>query len=129
MRGPPGRRRCTATCSRPSTTPARWAGICSCRRERHLRARILTSSLATTRGPAAIAALDALLKGSATTAVKQRAIWVLTVSADEASLPPLRHALTSTSEIAATAARALGLRRDKKAAPALAKLLAAKEPF
>jgi putative membrane-bound dehydrogenase-like protein len=82
------------------------------------------------RGPAAVAPLGSVLNSSASIHVKQRAVWVLSAIPDKEALIPLRLALTAPSaDVVATAARALGMRRDKTAAPVLSKLLAAKEPF
>lgn len=81
-------------------------------------------------GKAAVPALAALLNGPAEVAVKQQAVWTLSVIGTDEALTPLRQALTvAEPDLVATAARALGLRQDKKSAGALAQLLTAKQPF
>jgi putative membrane-bound dehydrogenase-like protein len=100
---------------------ARLAGLLADRRPavRDRAQRTLSA-----RGQPAVAPLVAVLEGKGSVGAKQLAVWALAGVADDTALPPLRRALTNSEpDVAATAARALGLRRDRQAAPALARLL------
>lgn len=81
------------------------------------------------RGKAAVPVLATVLSRPAGVTSRQHAIWALTAIADDTSLGPLRQALSDPdSDIAATAARALAVRKDREAAPILCRRLAAEAP-
>jgi putative heme-binding domain-containing protein len=76
------------------------------------------------RGKKAVTPLTALLENSTDVAVKQRGLWALGAIPDASALPPLRKALLAAdADLAATAARCLALRKDRRAATDLAGLL------
>jgi putative heme-binding domain-containing protein len=80
----------------------------------------------TARGKTAVAALAAILRDPDRVTAKQHAVWALAGITDESALAPLRKSLTDASpDVVAPAARALGLRRDREAAPELGRLLGA----
>jgi len=81
------------------------------------------------RGATAVEALATVLSNAkADLQARQHALWALAGMDAEASLPPLRAALDcADSDIVIPAARALGLRRDRRASRQLDKLLAHKE--
>jgi putative heme-binding domain-containing protein len=73
------------------------------------------------QGAPAIAVLAGVLEQSSNPLPKQHAIWALSAIAGDAALAPLRTSLRDhSSEVVATAARALGLRRDQEASATLA---------
>ena len=74
--------------------------------------------------------IAAHLAHSADTASKQRAIWTLARMSGDASLELLRKTLRdSTADVAATAARALAVRHDSRAAGELCRLLGPELPL
>jgi putative heme-binding domain-containing protein len=80
------------------------------------------------QGKAAVPILAGVLDKSPGCTAKQHAVWGLAAIAEDDALPPLRRSLSDPEpEVVATAARALGLRRDRKAAGALTELLRHRE--
>src|SRR5262245_56634716 len=107
------------------STPDRLAALLGDRRPA-VRDRAMRELVA--RKKKAVPALATLLDRGEV-AVRQRAIWALARMADDEALSPVRKALEAAEpDVVATAARALGMRRDRKAAPLLGRLLGATAP-